>query len=61
MQGKHFLIEVTEHILGIEECWKDMLRLLIELRFLNEYIYYANQQERVFITVSFKNVSAIAN
>lgn len=56
MLGKHFLIEVREHILGIEECWKDMLRLLIELRFLNEYIYYANQQERVFITVSFKNV-----
>lgn len=34
-----------------------ILKLLIELRFINEelYTYYANQKERVLVTISLQN------
>lgn len=45
-----FLIQVRECILGVEYSSAErILKLLIELRFINEelYTYYANQKERV--------------
>lgn len=53
-----FLIQVRECILGVEySSAEKILKLLIELRFINEelYTYYANQKERVLVTISLQN------
>jgi len=53
-----FLIQIRECILGVEySSAEKILKLLIELRFINEelYTYYANQKERVLVTISLQN------
>lgn len=55
---KTFLIRVREYILWVEySSAEKILKLLIELRFVNEelYTYYANQKERVLVTISLQN------